>query len=110
MNQKYIIRDRECGNYIDEFNTEEEALKVLKEYEEDDKANYCFTPDFYEIVPLYWFAIISDDDNDWGTGSYNLEESKEKCQRYGKNYYIAVINERSCNDPICVKEIRQEDF
>lgn len=46
----YIIRDREAGNFIDEFENLEEAKKALAEYEETDKREGNYTPDFYEIV------------------------------------------------------------
>lgn len=51
-----------------------------------------------------WYAVVTDEDNDWGTGSYDYQKAVEMCERYGKNAYIAVIEEG--NDPICVKEIR----
>lgn len=47
---KYIIQDREAGNFIDEFDTEEEAKAALAAYEAEDKANGCYEEDFYEIV------------------------------------------------------------
>ena len=47
---KYIIRDREAGNVIDEFEKLEEAEAALELYEEEDRINDCYTPDFYEIV------------------------------------------------------------
>lgn len=47
---KYIIQDRECGNYIDSFSTEREAKLALQGYEEQDKREKVYTPDFYEIV------------------------------------------------------------
>lgn len=46
---KYIIRDREAGNIIDELQTMEEAERQLKAYEEEDKQNGEYEPDFYEI-------------------------------------------------------------
>lgn len=46
----YIIRDREAGNEIDEFETMEEALEELARYEEIDRMAGNYTPDFYEIV------------------------------------------------------------
>lgn len=46
----FIIQDRECGYFIDEFDTYEQAKKTLFEYEEQDKKDGYFTPDFYEIV------------------------------------------------------------
>ena len=47
---KYIIQDREAGNFIDEFATLEEAKKALEAYENDDKKDGTYTPNFYEIV------------------------------------------------------------
>ena len=47
---KYIIRDREAGNEIETFNTKEEAVRRLDEFEADDRDEGTFTPDFYEIV------------------------------------------------------------
>lgn len=47
---KYIIRDREAGNIIDEFKTKRDAEKALKRYEKEDMANDCYEPYFYEIV------------------------------------------------------------
>lgn len=46
----YIIRDMESGNKIDFCDTFEEAEKQVKQFEEDDTENGCYTPDFYEIV------------------------------------------------------------
>jgi hypothetical protein len=46
----YVIRDREAGNPIDEFNTLEEAEEQLAVYEAEDKRDDTYTPDFYEIV------------------------------------------------------------
>ena len=46
----YIIRDMEAGNKIDFCDTFEEAEKQVKQFEQDDKENGCYTPDFYEIV------------------------------------------------------------
>ncbi len=57
----------------------------------------------------YWYAVMMDnDDNDWGTGSYDLSEAEAKveslkAQGY-EDAYIAVIDESG--DPVCVEEIR----
>ncbi len=48
--EKYIIRDRETGTEIDEFDTYEEAENELIRYEEIDKNDGNYTIDFYEIV------------------------------------------------------------
>lgn len=46
----YVIRDREGGNVIDKFETYQDAKKELIEYEEGDKREGIYTPDFYEIA------------------------------------------------------------
>lgn len=52
----------------------------------------------------YWYAVMMDnDDTDWGTGSYDLDEAKRMVAEYPEGY-IAVIKEG--NDPVCVDEIR----
>jgi hypothetical protein len=50
MEKKFIIQDRETGTFIDEFNTFDLALKALQEYENEDKQEGVYAPDFYEIV------------------------------------------------------------
>lgn len=50
MEKKFIIQDRETGTFIDEFNTYQEALTELEEFENGDKQESIFVPDFYEIV------------------------------------------------------------
>lgn len=53
-----------------------------------------------------WYAVMRDNnDNDWGSGSYDYDEAVEMVQKYiPDGGYIAVIEEG--NDPICVEEIR----
>ena len=46
---KYIIRDREAGNAIEWAETIEEAKKIIKEYEKQDKLDNIYEIDFYEI-------------------------------------------------------------
>jgi len=48
----YIIRDREAGNIIEECATIEEAKTTLAAYEEEDRKDGCYEPDFYEIVEV----------------------------------------------------------
>lgn len=52
MKANYVIRDREAGNVIDKFNTLEDAQIELARYEENDKMDGIYEPDFYEIVEL----------------------------------------------------------
>ena len=54
-----------------------------------------------------WYAVEKDrEDNDWGYGSYDLEEAKEMLKNF-PNGLIAVIEEG--DDPICVEEITYND-
>lgn len=46
----FIIRDREAGNFIDSFDSYEEAFTALNEYEAEDRAEGIYVPEFYEIV------------------------------------------------------------
>ena len=50
---KYIIRDREAGNVIDEFATMGEAEQALAKYETSDKKDGIFKKDFGEISLHY---------------------------------------------------------
>lgn len=45
----YFTRDAEAGNFIDFFASLEDAQKAIEKYEEEDKSNGDFEPDFYEI-------------------------------------------------------------
>ena len=55
-----------------------------------------------------WYAIMQDnDDQDWGTGTFNLEEAIERVKAKRDEFpdaYIAVIDDGP--DPVCVEEIR----
>lgn len=42
--------DREAGNKIEAFNTIEEAKNAIIAYEEEDRHDGTYTPDFYDIV------------------------------------------------------------
>lgn len=48
--KKWIVRDREAGNVIDWFDTEEEAISEIERFEAEDKSEGQFEPGFYEIV------------------------------------------------------------
>ena len=50
--KRYGIQDREAGNLIDVFNTLSEAKMELSRYEESDKEDGIYEPDFYEIVEM----------------------------------------------------------
>lgn len=46
----FKIQDREAGNVIDADLTKEQAEELLRQYEEADKKDGIYTPNFYEIV------------------------------------------------------------
>ena len=48
----HLIRDREAGNVIDKFTSFLEAEKELKKYEDNDREEGTYTPDFYEIIKI----------------------------------------------------------
>lgn len=47
---KIYTADRETGTFIEEFATVEAAKLAIKQYEEQDKKDDTFEPDFYDIV------------------------------------------------------------
>ena len=55
-----------------------------------------------------WYAVICNNDGDWGEGSNNLSQAIDMARQCRANRYpdayIAVIDDG--NDPICIVEIR----
>jgi hypothetical protein len=79
-------------------------------------------PDFEDVLnnelnisDNYWYAVVTEGDNDWGDGSYDYDEAKKRALDYSMDedsqQYIAVINDGSDGtaDPICVREIHFSD-
>ena len=61
-----------------------------------------------EIPVQYWYAVLSDpEDNDWGTGSGDLDEAK-KMVRKNPDGQIAVINDGQ--DPVCEYVLTKDDM
>lgn len=59
-----------------------------------------------------WYAVMSNrEDNDWGTGSYDLGKAMRMVREYraggDAEAYIAVIEEG--DDPTCIDEITDLD-
>lgn len=46
----YVVRDREAGNVIEYAKDYVAAVNLIAKYEEQDKADGTYTPNFYEIV------------------------------------------------------------
>lgn len=47
---KYYTSDRETGTIIEEFNSYEEALDAISDYEQEDKNNGDYEENFYSVV------------------------------------------------------------
>lgn len=47
--ERFIVRDREAGNYIDGFNTLDKAIQCVKDFEKEDELENIYTEDFYEV-------------------------------------------------------------
>lgn len=47
---KMYTADRETGTFIEEIDNVAEGLKLIEEYEEEDKKEGTYTEDFYDIV------------------------------------------------------------
>lgn len=48
----YVVRDREAGNVIERFKTEEDAEAALRDYEENDKNEGIYEDELYEVAPV----------------------------------------------------------
>ena len=48
-NKPFWTRDREAGNFIDEFATVMEARNAIRKYEQQDRRDGYYEPNFYEI-------------------------------------------------------------
>lgn len=60
-----------------------------------------------EEEPKYWYAYETDEeDNDWGTGTFDKEEALETLRNNDGIYQIAVIEDGS--DPVCVDVITRD--
>lgn len=48
----YVVRDREAGNVIERVSSIEEGEALIAEYEEADRRDGTYTPDFYEVAEI----------------------------------------------------------
>lgn len=56
--KKIYTADRETGTFIDEFETIEDAKAAIEEYEEYEKEEGVYEPDFYDIVDENHISLI----------------------------------------------------
>lgn len=106
--------DAEMANTEDEpaeEAAEEIAEETVETSEEIAEENTIETQENTEMTneTKIWYAVMMDaDDNDWGHGSFDLEEAKRMVKPYlSKGGYIAVIDDG--DDPVCIDEIRDFD-
>lgn len=79
---KYYVANHETGDLIEEVNSVEEGNKLIAEYEEEDKKEGAYEPDFYCIMDVTKFVVFEEDN---GKKNYDLtikvcdtlEEAKE---------------------------------
>ena len=64
--KKFAVRDYETGTVIEVFNTREEAVQCLKQFEEQDIEDGIFEPGFYEVAEI-------EEDNKWKHWEYGKE-------------------------------------
>lgn len=61
-----------------------------------------------EMESKIWYAVMRDrEDNDWGYGSFDLEEAKKMARNMGGDAYIVVIDDG--DDPVAIEEITDLD-
>ena len=48
----YYTASRESGDFIEGFETYEEAVRAIEGYEQMDKDDGIFKPDFYEVEDI----------------------------------------------------------
>lgn len=59
--KRYLIRDAEAGNPLEDFDTYQEAQEMIYAYEMEDMNDYNFTEGFYEIYDTEEFKILESD-------------------------------------------------
>ena len=94
------------------FLTEEEAdatAEILIELEKSDRKS-TRKEGSKSMEQKLWYAVMRDrEDDDWGYGSYDIEEAKQMLtEEESPEAYIAVIAEGE--NPVCVDEILREDI
>lgn len=106
--KKFIIQDREAGNFISSFNSKDEAEKELARYEQDDKKGGIYTPNFYEIVEdeeqkeylVEFNNGLESDENNLAMGFDSLEDAKKYAKDNVEVYYSILKGEFELIDNI----------
>jgi hypothetical protein len=60
MQNRFQTRSSESGDVIDEFNSLEVAQQAVESYEEEDRKEGNYTPNFYEVYDFENKKIVND--------------------------------------------------
>ena len=92
-------------DWMNEFTDAAEGEEITEV--ESDEIDSITAEIFENAHKKLWYAVMRDEnDEDWGTGSYDLAEAKQMVSEYPEGY-IAVIEES--DNPVCVEVIRWEE-
>lgn len=58
MAKKMFVANKETGMFIEEVETIEKGLELIREYEESDKAEGTYTSDFYDVVNENYESVL----------------------------------------------------
>ena len=103
----------EIADFLNEYISEKTAgMDEQEQFEESEKIWEQFCNDEIPGCPapeFLWYAVMTDHDDDWGTGSNFKSDAIEMARRYREDYpdtLIAVIDNHSTN-PVCIAEITE---
>ena len=102
-----LVSSKQNGEKFDKVVFGYEMPETIEDFDDmcEDSSAWESDQEVLETVITIWYAVMADDeDDDWGTGSYDLDEAKEMVKKY-PNGYIAVIKEGK-SDSTCIDEIR----
>ena len=77
--------------------------------------SFVITLNEFNVHNGYWYAVVKEDDSDWGTGSFDYEEARQMVRELSDSeddrHYIAFIDigEDGEADSLCVKEVHFDD-
>ena len=64
--------------------------------------------DYITEEEVRWYAVVEGrDDDDWGTGSWDLDEAEEMARKRGPEAYIVIVDDLN---GVSIGEIRQDEF
>lgn len=88
---KHIIKTNES---LDGYERERQAYDIIDYIIENEDHNLA------EYLP--WYAVMMDEDSDWGTGSFDLEEANEMAKRLEADHIEKIVSD-VCDEIIEIK-------